>query len=405
MASLTSARAFAGGRVIAISVAVAALGFVLLAIGLAVDPQRTWLSYLTAFAAAVSVAVGALVFHMIGYATNARWMAVTRRLNEAVALSLPMLALLFVPLVVGADRLYPWLAQAAEPGSHQQELFAHRAPYLNLTGFAVRGGIYFAIWIASAALLRRFSLRRDRAGDSESPAADPEAALGRERAVASALLPLVGLALTFAAFDWMMSLEPEWYSSIFGIYYFAGGFLGALALVTILAYRSFASGALGGALTPHHFHALGRLTLGFVVLWAYAAFFQALLIGIANKPEEVVFYLERVDGAWGAFVYLLVLGHFAVPFLALLPRRIKFRPRALAWLCAWIFLMHLVDIYWVVIPHGAQGWHVLHWVDLAAFAAVFGSAVATAAWRQRGVSLLAERDPFLSQGRAYRSPL
>ena len=396
------ARAFDGGRVIPAAAAIAALGFVLLAVGLAVDPARTWLSYLTAFAAAVSVAVGALVFHMIGYAANSRWMAVTRRLGEAVVLSLPALALLFAPLVIGAARIYPWLTPAA-PGSHQAELFAHRAAYLNLPGFAARGAVYFAIWIAAAALLRRSSIRRDRAG--AAPSADPEAALGRERVIASVLLPLVGLALTFAAFDWIMSLEPEWYSSIFGIYYFAGGFLAALALITILAHRSLASGSLGGALSPNHFHALGRLLLGFVVLWAYAAFFQALLIRIANQPAEVSFYLERVDGAWGVFVYLLILGHFAVPFLALVPRRIKFRPRALAGLCGWILLMHLVDIYWLIIPHGAQGWSVLHWVDLGAFAAVFGSAVAFAAWRQRGVSLLAERDPFLDQGIAYRSPL
>jgi hypothetical protein len=273
---------------------------------------------------------------------------------------------------------------------------------MNLPGFAIRGALYFAVWIAAAELLRRWSRARDRGEQAEG---EPEVALGRERALSSALLPLVGLAITFAAFDWIMSINAVWYSTIFGVYVFAGGFVAAVGLVIVLARRARDRHDLTWAITPNHFHALGRLLFAFTVFWTYCAFFQAMLIRIANRPEEVTFYLERMDGAWQAAVYLLIVGHFALPFLVLLPRAIKFRPRALAAVGGWILLMHLVDIYWLVVPARVQGILVVHWVDLAALAAVLGSTVAFAAWRQRGVALVAERDPMLSAGVGYRSPL
>ncbi|HEX7836424.1 MAG TPA: hypothetical protein VF469_03125 [Kofleriaceae bacterium] len=392
---------FAGKRIAAIAAAIAVLGFIGLGIGLAVDPDRAWLSYLMAYWLVFSVSVGGLILLMIGYAANARWMSVVRRLTEVVALPLPALAVLFVGLPLGAAWLYPWRTPPAHATPHQLEVLAHRKPYLNLGFFTVRGAIYFAILIAASYLLRRWSVRRD-AATGERPA-DPEVALGRERKLASAMLPPVGLAFTFAVIDWVMSLEPLWYSSIFGIYAFAGGFVAAIGLVTVLAARAWASGATGGKLTPNHFHALGRLAFAFTVFWAYNAFFQALLIRIANKPEEVTYYLARVHGAWAVFVVVLILGRFALPFLVLLPRAPKFWPRAMAAVGWWLVAMHLIDVYWQVIPSHVQGDQVFSWLDLAALAAVIGTAVAVAALRQHGVPIVPLRDPFVDQGAAYRS--
>jgi hypothetical protein len=410
MVEVTGTRVFRGRRLALGAAIVAVLGFVALAIGLAVDPERAWRSYLMAFAFVFTVSVGGLIFLMAGYATNARWMAVVRRATEAVALPLPALAVLFIPIVFGAAWLYPW--QSPPPGlaGHDLEILRHRRAYLNLPFFTVRAAIYFLVILMASFLLRRWSVRRDGRPGELPPAGDEvaaEASLARDRTLASAMLPPVSLAFTFAGIDWIMSLEPVWYSSIFGFYLFAGGFLAAIAVVTVLTAQIWRREQGGGVVTPHHFHALGRLMLAFTVFWTYIAFFQAMLIRIANKPNEVTFYLQRIGGGWAVFVYVLIFGHFVVPFLVLLLRPVKFRPRVMAATGAWLVVMHLVDIYWLVMPSPspshAGGGMLLSWLDLAALAAVVGTAVAVAAWRQDGVPIIPQGDPFLVRGAAYRS--
>jgi hypothetical protein len=316
-------------------------------------------------------------------------------------LPMPALAVLFIALPFGTGYLFPW--RSPQPGAteHQLEVLAHRAPYMNTAMFTVRGVIYFVILVIAAWLLRRWSVRRDAL--DRAPDGDPKVLLGRERAFASGMLPPVALALTFASIDWIIALDPVWYSSIFGFYVFGGGFLAAIGVVTVLAGRMWRRGLAGGALTPNHFHALGRLLFAFTIFWAYIAFFQAMLIRIANKPEEVTFYLSRISGAWAVFVYVLIFGHFVVPFALLFLRAPKFRPRVMAWTGAWLALMNLVDVYWLVIPAQVQGDQVFSWLDLAALAAVLGACVACAAIRQHGVPLVAVRDPFLDKGASYRS--
>ncbi len=409
MASVTAdaagPRVFRGRRLAIRAAVVAVIGFAALGLGLAVDPERTWLSYLMAFAFVFTVSVGGLIFLMAGYATNARWMAVVRRANEAIGLPLPALAVLFIPIVFGAAWLYPWQSPPPDLSGHELEILRHRRAYLNLPFFTIRAAIYFFIIILASFLLRRWSVRRDGRPDELPPADDDaanEAYLARDRMFASGMLPPVSLALTFGGIDWIMSLQPIWYSSIYGFYLFGGGFLAAIAAVTVLTARIRRSDE-HGTVTPNHFHALGRLMLAFVVFWAYIAFFQALLIRIADKPNEVVFYLQRIGGAWTVFVYVLILGHFAAPFLVLLLRPLKFRPRAMAAVGAWLVIMHLVDIYWLVIPARVHGVMVFSWLDLAALAAVVGTAVAVAAWRQDGVPIFPLGDPFLAKGATYRS--
>lgn len=386
------------GRRVALPTAVAAaIGAVVLAIGLAVDPARAWLSYLWAFSCAFTVAVGGLVFLMIGYAMNAKWVAVVRRLNELVTAALPVLAVLFAPLLFGLGWLYPWHTPPEHLGAHEREVLAHRAAFANTPAFIVRAAVYFAVLLVASLLLRRWSRRRDREASD-----DP---LRRERRFSSAMLPPVAFALTFAVIDWIMSLQAVWFSSIFGVYVFAGGFAAAIGLVTVLGARTWRLGEDGGPITRHHFHALGRLLLAFTVFWAYAAYFQALLIRIANKPEEVTFYLTRIEGTWAVFVWILIVGHFALPFLFLLPRSLKFRPRAMAIAGAWLVLVHFIDMYWLVIPTQVRGGLVVHWVDLGAIVAVLGTCVAFVAWRHDRVPLFCEHDPFLADGSRYRSPL
>ncbi|HEY4240389.1 MAG TPA: hypothetical protein VGM88_11260 [Kofleriaceae bacterium] len=357
---------------------VGALGAAGVALGLVRDPDRTLAGYLAAWCATVTLSLGGLAVLAIGYATNATWPAVVRRLCETIAAALLPLAVLGVPLLVGAARVWPWAADSRG--------LPNRA-YLSLPVFAIRYAIYFAIWIALAELLGRRSRRRD---------AHPAAELDLERGLSSAALPILGITGTLAAIDWLMSLQPTWWSAGFGLYILVGGLGAAVALVILLAWRSPVPAR------PPHFHALARLLHAFVILWAYLAYFQAMLIQLANKPREVGFFVDRWDGgAWIATVLVAVLG-FALPFLLLFPRALKRRAGYAGGVAVLVLVAHYVEAWWLVLPRGGQV-PVPSWLDLAAIAAVVGLAAAACALRMRGVSLVATGDPYLASGLAYEA--
>jgi hypothetical protein len=373
--------AFDGRLTIVIAGAIGIGGAIALAFGIALEPQRALAAYLAAWTAVTTAAVGALAFLAIGYAANARWPAAVRRLAEAIAAALVPLALLFVPLAA----LGPWPSNSHHPSWHAT--------------IAARSTLYLAIFIVPAELLRRWSRRRD--AHPATPAPLGTDALDRERAFGSAMLPPIGLALTFGAFDWVMSVQPEWTSSVFGLYVSMGSLASGLALVAVLAARGVTTRAI--PLTRHHFHAMGRLLLAFVVLWAYIAFFQAFLIQIANRPDEVTFYVTRMRGGWRVVTALVVVLHFALPFPLLVPRRLKFRPGYVAAIAGLVLVAHYLDAWWLVVPPSAGA--LPSWTDLAAACAVIGLATCAAAWRARGVPMLATGDPYLPSGLDYASHL
>jgi hypothetical protein len=360
-------------------------GALALAIGIAVEPRRALAAYLAAWVTAVTIAVGGLAMLLIGYAANARWPAAIRRLTEAIACALGPLALLLVPLLVGARHLWPWVEHGGRSG------------YLTLPGFVVRAVIYFAIWIAAAELLVAWSRRHDRLPMPQ--VGHGMDALDRERTLASAFVPLAGLALTFAAFDWLMSLQPRWASTVFGLYVICGTLGAGLATTIALAWLGVRARAI--PLTGDHFHAMGRLLLAYVVLWAYIAYFQAFLIQIANRPDEVTFYLARTADGWRAITVLVIALRFAVPFPALVLRRAKFRPAYTGTIAALVLIGHYLDVWWLVIP--PFGGPLPSWLDGCALCAVFGLAIAAAAWRAHGVPLLPIGDPYLQAGLTYTS--
>jgi hypothetical protein len=232
----------------------------------------------------------------------------------------------------------------------QQEI-RQKQSYLNVPGFLMRSLIYFVIWLAFGRLLRR-----------------------TPRVASAAGLPLLGLTLTFAAFDWLMSITPSWFSTIYGLYYLAGGFLAALGLVALLAYLAEQSGWLIGV-APEQYHSLGKLLLTFVLFWAYVAYSQLLIVWIADLPKEVTWYVPRLHGSWGVLGLVLLGGQFLIPFLLLLFRRITMRARALGWLGAWLLLMHYLDVYWLVLPALHPGGVRFHWLDPAALLLVGGFGV------------------------------
>jgi hypothetical protein len=372
--------------VIAGGLAIGGLGAVATGVGFALDPTQAAFSYLTAWAFALSIAVGALVFLMMGHAIDARWTVVFQRFTEAIAGSLPALAVLFVPIALAARWLYPWVSPAAMLEPEAVRKLAHSAPYLNLAFWAIRAAGFLALWIALAELLARWGSGR-------------EPALARARTLSAVGLPAVGLTVTFAAFDWLMSLTPLWYSTIFGLLFWSGGFVAALALIAVIARGARGSAPrVAAVIRGSHTGALGRLMFAFLIFWAYMEFAQGLIIWIANKPDEVPWYIARGAGAWGGVFALLIIAHFALPLFALLSKPLKRRPTLLAIAGGWLVVMHYVDLYWMVMPvlHRSLA---VHWLDLAAPCAVLGLATAAAAARSR--SALADDHPRLAAAAAY----
>jgi hypothetical protein len=384
-----------GHTALAAGLVLAVLGLLLLALGLLFDARQALMSYLAAYAAGLSIVLGALMLVMTCNITGARWFAAFRRPAEAIAASTPIFAVLFLPLALGLSRVYPWAPAAA----------GDRRIWLNAPFFLVRAAIYFAVWIAVGLLLRRWS---------PGPGAwAAERVDGRTRALSAGGLPAVAFAFSFAAFDWLMSLSPAWFSTIYGVYVFAGGFLGALALLAVVGPRAGRAGSPGAAASADDYHKLGNLLLTFTVFWAYIAFSQFLIIWIADVPQEVAWYVPRLGDGWRWLALVVLVGQFALPFLVLLLRSVKRSPGKLAKVGAWLLVMHYLDVYWLVLPQLHPGGIHPHWLDLAALCAVGGCAVAYVTWLlgraalvpagvSAGVSGGAERGLGASIPRAHR---
>jgi hypothetical protein len=345
---------------VAIAAIAGVLGALGCALGLALDPARTLAAYLAAWITVATTAVGGLGVLLLGHATNARWPATIRRIGEAIAASLVCIAALALPLLVAQRDVWP--------PSHLR--------YLAPPFFTLRAVLYLAIWVAIAEVVRAWSLRGDAV-----------------RRLSAAMLPVVGLTVTFASFDWLMSLEPGWWSSGFGLYVLSAALRAGLALTIVLAWR-------GLPLRPPHFHAMGRLLHAFVIVWAYLAYFQVMLIQIADRPDEVTFYLHRSAGGWHAVTWAIIALGFVVPFPLLLWRRLKQRAAALAAVAIAVLGAHALEMWWLVLPRVSPA-PLPSWSDLAAFAACAGLPTAVAAWRMRGVPIVPIGDPYLAEGLRY----
>jgi hypothetical protein len=268
-----------------------------------------------------------------------------------------------------------------------------KAWYLNPAFFWGRAGVYFIIWIWLAWFFFTKSTQQDQSKD-------PQLTVQMQRRAPVATI-LFGFSLTFAMFDWVMSLEPTWYSTIFGVYFFAASTVAIFALLIVTCLGLRAAGLLGEAVNVEHFHDLGKMMFGFVVFHAYIGFSQMMLIWYASIPEELTFYHHRWHGGgWKGVSMLIVIGHFAVPFVFLMSRHIKRRLPLLGFGAAWLLVMHVVDIYWFVMPNFLPGRFVMHWMDLAALMAVGGVYFGFVFWLMKRYPLIPIGDPRL--GRALR---
>lgn len=389
---------FDGGRTLMLgSAAAGVVGLLLTLLGGLAAPRTALLSYLIAFVYWLGLCIGAASLVLANNAAGARWNVTVRRLGETMGAVVPVFALLFLPLLLGARHIWFWVDPQQPLAKETAALLAHKKPYLNMQFFTIRAAIYFVVWTWFALRLRSLSLRQDESGDPALTAA--------QRRISPVGLLLFVLTLTFASFDWLMSLQPTWYSTIFGLYIYAGGFLTSLALVCVVVtgLRS-STQPWGRLITVDHQHNLGKLLFAFTAFWAYMAFSQYMLIWAGNLPEELVWIVTRSKGVWRPVGQLILFGQFLLPFFLLLSRDLKRNPRALAAIAMWILFIHYVDLYWVVMPAADVDRLGFHWTHLTAFIGVGGVAVASAMYLLRGARPVPVKDPFLEESLRYVQP-
>jgi hypothetical protein len=379
-------------RIPLIGAVVALLGAVACAILGAANPKQFFFSWLVSFMFFLSLALGALFFVLIQYAAQGGWGIVLRRIGETTFAMLPVMAALFVPLLFGLHDLYEWShADAAE----HDALLQWKAPYLNVPFFLIRAALFFGIWSFIALLYYRGSRGQDATGDPGVSA--------RLRRLAGPSIIVLALTQTFAAIDWIMSLTPHWYSTMFGVYFFAGSFLGFIALLSIVAVAMRRAGLLDTVISAEHLHDIGKFLFAFTAFWAYIAFCQFFLIWYANLPEETTWYKARLEGSWTVVSLLMMAGHFGVPFSYLMGRAVKRRGWTLALGGTWLLVMHFMDIYWQVMPTLHPEGLRPSVLDLAAFLTVGGCFVAAASWLMRRQALVPVRDPRLAESLAFEN--
>ena len=388
---------YTGGRTLMLGGAVLGLiGLGLTALLGMANPGQALLAYLVAYVYWLGIAVGALALVMANHIAGARWNVTVRRIGETLAGAIPLFVVLFIPLALGAKHVWWWvspnqLSKAAE------EAMQGKQGWFALGNWLLRTAFYFLVWTVLSTLLRRWSLQQDESGD-------PELTVKQRKLSAPGLL-LLAFTITFAAFDWIMSLQPGWYSTIFGLYVFIGGFVASLSLVCLIVtgIRS-GGGPLAELITVDHQHNLGKLLLAFTAFWAYMGFSQYMLIWAGNLPEELTWIVVRSRGPWGPIGTLLIIGHFVLPFFLLLSRPLKRNPASLAAVSAWMLVIHYVDVYWVVMPAANADRLGLSLTHLTAFAGVGGLSVAAGVFLLRGARAVPVKDPFLADSLRYVQP-
>ena len=364
---------------------VAVVALVLCAIGAVVNPHQFSYSWLFAFAFFFTLCVGCFFWTIVHHATDAEWTVVVRRQLENIAVLLAVLALLFIPILLLRHHLYAWMDI---PPGHEAALDSKRA-YLNFNFFLIRAIVFLGCFIVASQMLRRFSVRQDKDGN-------PQFTIWMRR-VSFASLPMFALCLTFGAFDWLMSLNYRWFSTMFGVYIFAGVAGSSMSLLVLVITALRQAGYLKDVVTVEHYHIMGKWMLAFCIFWAYIGFGQYMLIWYANIPEETQFFLARNTQSWWALSMLLVIGRFFGPFAILLLRSIKKNPHQLCIVAGWIVFMQMLDMYLIVLPalHGT-GVYVSIW-DLLSLIAI-GTTLAFVYLRVVSrTSLFPVRDPRLIQ--------
>jgi hypothetical protein len=357
-------------------------GLLLSAVGWFANPAQFYRSYLVGFVFWNGLALGCMAIAFLHQLSGGAWGSVIRRILESATRTFPVTLVLFLPILFGMHSLYVWSNSAVVAAD---KTLQHKAAYLNVPFFIGRAGLYFAIWITVSYFFNKWSLEQDRTG--------AESWGSKMQGLAGPGLLLYGATVTFSSIDWFMSLDPHWFSTIYGILFLGGQGVSALSFVIAVIVLLSTQPPLSEVVSSKHLRDLGTLLFAFVMLWAYFNFSQFLLIWAGNLPEEIPWYLRRMQGGWMWVGLFLVLFHFAVPFLLLLSRDIKSRPKLMTVVAIWLLVMRVVDLLWL---SASDTFH-LHWLDVAAPAGLGGIWIAAFFWQLKQRPLLPLHDPELEE--------
>jgi hypothetical protein len=368
-------------------------GAVIGGIGVVMQPNQFAPSWLIGFMFCLGLSLGCFALLMLQHMSGGQWGLVSRRIFEAGSRLLPLCAALFIPVAVLAPQLYLW----ARPDAVRTDtILQAKAPYLNIQFFLIRAVVYFIVWIVASMLLNKWSAQQDR-GEVGVTEADTR----RFRVVSAPGLLIYVLLLSLAAVDWLMSLTPHWYSTIFGLILVVGQGLCALSLAVAVLAILVSREPMNGLLKASHFHDLGKLMLAFVMLWAYFSFSQFLIIWAGNLPEEIPYYLDRLRGGWQYLSLALVFGHFVLPFCLLLSQDLKKRPKLLARIAWFIIAIRLYDLIWLVAPTFNQGRFPISLANIGVPLALGGLWIFLFAGQLRKRALVPVNDPYFKHMLAH----
>lgn len=376
-----------------IGVTLLLIGLAIGLIGLFADSHKAAFSYLVAFMFFLSVALGSLLLVAIEYVTGADWSVPVRRVVEFLAGAIPYLILLAIPLLLSMHTLFHWThAEAVEA----DVILTGKAPYLNVTFFIIRVLFCFGIWTLFYFIFSNNSQKQDATKDQ---------LLTKKNIKFSAIfIPVFAMTATLTAVDWLMSLEPHWFSTIFGVYFFSGSLLAGLAATTFVTILLRERGFLHPKMTNDHYYSLGALMFGFVNFWAYIAFSQYMLIWYANLPEETFWFLNRWEGGWVVVSLLLVVVHFVVPYAILLSQPAKMDPKRLKFASIWILAAHFIDIYWLAMPqyHAEEPNLLGYLADIGFPIAMIGVYILIFYYTARNKNFIPVGDPKLERGLNFK---
>ena len=350
------------------------------------SPVQFFRSYLFAYVFWVGLALGSLAITLLHHLSGGRWGAVIRRVLESGTRTFPLLLILFLPLIPGIRSLYLWSDQEKVAADH---ILQQKTAYLNVPFFLGRTALYFVVWLLLAYLLNKWSRQEDQGSTARLQS--------RFQFLGGIGLLLYGLTATFASIDWMMSLEPHWFSTIYGLLVITGQVLSAFAFVIAVASVLMQYEPLSEKLTTTLFHDLGKLMFAFVMVWAYLAFSQFLIIWSGNLPEEIPWYKHRLTHGWQLLGLFIVVFHFALPFLLLLSRDLKKNPRLLAMVAVGVLFMRIVDLYWTIGPEFHQQGLTVHLLDILLPVGMGGIWLAFFFKQLKGWPLLPVNDPNLQE--------